>query len=773
MSNNISEELPGKEKEESSSKSSGGSNDQSSEKKVRQAVYDIRYRARREEIDLRHAYTQYMSNSGLTNQEAAMVKEKLFGKGETESQAESLAIESVSDAVHKVFNKEAYTVHTADQKAKTPAWIGYKEGKKNKLTGEPLYKKGDDVKEAQELPANIAAALSRLEKKRISKGGNPDDSPLPSMRRKKRVKKGDWIGPPPKKKVNEAKVDTVKKLDDEEKEDARNYRKYGTKHNQFMQAVRRRSEHRTERGVKKIKGQKPAPKGAYGEEFIADSAPVAPPSSKKITGQGVDNSKLIKVFPNDKSDPETGSIKSSYEMRGSRIVELANKLKEDSDYGYDVWGNSKNPEDVKKREAKIKKDGGEDPRSMYAKWNAPKNHLRSMGLKMSYEPEINAAVEYFYEQGINEEGLDLIIEEVGIETFVEFVLNSVQDLNEERAARKMNVRTKKTIGATIEKDKAAEAKRQASKTHEYKETPKKKPKVGPPSYTTKVTGATEKAKAKQPAKKPSKQGLGSKIRGAFRDAKARDIKGVRKVRDAVRKVQKSEFGKGVVSGAKAAVKAAKDVHSITQVNKKKTVNMQSYELEGEENLDEIAPALAAIPAVLGKVAVVGAKGAAIAGKAAAKGAVVAGKAAGKAAVKGGKVAVKGTKKAAKKIGDAAVQKAKDVVIQKAQDVAVDAIAKRKERHSQETVAASYKPESSVIRSIVEGDAAFAKVAGDLKKKYGSGVLVGKEKPPAPTEAEKKAYAAHKAKIAKQDTRDDLEKSSQGRYSRKYSNRGSD
>ena len=71
------------------------------------------------------------------------------------------------------------------------------------------------------------------------------------------------------------------------------------------------------------------------------------------------------------------------------------------------------------------------------------------------------------------------------------------------------------------------------------------------------------------------------------------------------------------------------------------------------------------------------------------------------------------------------------------------------------------------------DPAFDKVAGDLKKKFGSGVLVGKEKPPAPTEAQKKEYAAHQAKIAAQDTRDDLEKSSHGRYSRKYSNRGSD
>ena len=71
--------------------------------------------------------------------------------------------------------------------------------------------------------------------------------------------------------ATEAKVDTVKKLDDEGKEDARNYRKYGTKHSQFMQAVRRRGEHRSERGVKKIKGQKPAPKGAYGEEVTLEA----------------------------------------------------------------------------------------------------------------------------------------------------------------------------------------------------------------------------------------------------------------------------------------------------------------------------------------------------------------------------------------------------------------------------------------------------------------------------------------------------------------------
>jgi len=38
---------------------------------------------------------------------------------------------------------EAYVVNQADKIANTPAYQGYKEGKKNKLTGEPLYKKGN------------------------------------------------------------------------------------------------------------------------------------------------------------------------------------------------------------------------------------------------------------------------------------------------------------------------------------------------------------------------------------------------------------------------------------------------------------------------------------------------------------------------------------------------------------------------------------------------------------------------------------------------------
>jgi hypothetical protein len=48
-----------------------------SAKRVRQAVYDIRYRARREEIPVQQAYNQYMSHTTMTGPEKSEVKSKL------------------------------------------------------------------------------------------------------------------------------------------------------------------------------------------------------------------------------------------------------------------------------------------------------------------------------------------------------------------------------------------------------------------------------------------------------------------------------------------------------------------------------------------------------------------------------------------------------------------------------------------------------------------------------------------------------------------------
>ena len=113
----------------------------------------------------------------------------------------------------------------------------------------------------------------------------------------------------------------------------------------------------------------------------------------------------------------------------------------------------------------------------------------------SYEPDIEGVIEYFYEEGINEEGFDQLIEEIGLEEFVDFVEGGVVELNEERAARRASVRAKKYDVVKKEVDKADAARKKAKKG-EYA-----------PSYAKKETDVTvyddkPAAKKKAVAKKP-------------------------------------------------------------------------------------------------------------------------------------------------------------------------------------------------------------------------------------------------------------------------------
>ena len=89
-------------------KAATGGTEENSEKRVRQAVYDIRYRARREDIDLKAAYSQYMSNTSMSAQEQAAVKAKLFGKeGGVKEQVSvdgaDWVVEDLASAMKKVF----------------------------------------------------------------------------------------------------------------------------------------------------------------------------------------------------------------------------------------------------------------------------------------------------------------------------------------------------------------------------------------------------------------------------------------------------------------------------------------------------------------------------------------------------------------------------------------------------------------------------------------------------------------------------------------------
>ena len=171
------------------------------------------------------------------------------------------ALNDIYQNMYAEDENKGYVVTRADKKGNTPAWQGYKAGKKKK-DGKPMYraadhlkneelevevdegygqiktpeklvakvrqpKKGDAPKgskmkeelispEVEKLiesglfsdaeiakiadiqEADIADILARLEKKRISKGGNPDDSPLPAMKKyhadKKKKKVKEEVG---------------------------------------------------------------------------------------------------------------------------------------------------------------------------------------------------------------------------------------------------------------------------------------------------------------------------------------------------------------------------------------------------------------------------------------------------------------------------------------------------------------------------------------------------------------------------------------------------
>ena len=238
----------------------------------------------------------------------------------------------------------------------------------------------------------------------------------------------------------------------------------------------------------------------------------------------------------------------------------------------------------------------------------------------SYEPDIDGVIEYFYEEGINEEGFDQLIEEIGLEEFVDFVEGGVVELNEERAARRASVRAPSYEKVKAKVD-ATDAAKKKAKKGEYatsyakketdvtvyddkppaqkKVTPKKpvpakkvvapakpvtpkKPVAPKKPVTKKVVKAVAKVKKTQPVKKATKQGLGDKIRGAYKA-------GVKRHRKATQGAR--VFGKGFAAGAKKAVKFAKDVKSVVSEHHQKDADGNEIphdELEEElkKNFDE-------------------------------------------------------------------------------------------------------------------------------------------------------------------------------------------
>jgi hypothetical protein len=122
------------------------------------------------------------------------------------------------------------------------------------------------------------------------------------------------------------------------------------------------------------------------------------------------------------------------------------------------------------------------------------------------EDIVEVATEYFYSYGLNEDGIDILIEKVGLESFVEYVYELSEDLYVLTEARRAK---KRTGGDTYAKVKAKiDAKEAAKKKVTKAATEKKEVERKEPESR----GAESEAKAEQPkSKKPIRDAIARQI----------------------------------------------------------------------------------------------------------------------------------------------------------------------------------------------------------------------------------------------------------------------
>ena len=232
-------------------------------------------------------------------------------------------------------------------------------------------------------------------------------------------------------------------------------------------------------------------------------------------------------------------------------------ISEDEKYGYDKDGNSLNPKDKgkkKKKDTTKNKDEKWQDSDGDGKWYEEGEDVKKEAIEF--------AADYFLEEGIEEEELDVIIEDVGLDDFVEFV-------NEERAARKARASAPsyKKVKAAVDASDAAKKKAgkgEYSAAYKKKETdvtvyddkPAKASVKKVKKAVAKTKAAKPAAKKAAPAKKApeKKAGLISKIGSAYKKGVERHKAARAKGKVPEKRVK--EFGKGFASGVKDTVKFA-------------------------------------------------------------------------------------------------------------------------------------------------------------------------------------------------------------------------
>ena len=307
MSTNISEGLPAKKKaapvvsapkggDKPDAKKEGGTAENSG-KRIRQAVYDIRYRARREDIDLKQAFSQYMSNTSMDQKDRAEVRSKLFGKGGVSEQyigaSDDWAVESMSKVLTRVFehhqkDKDGNTIpHEDEFVTEYERKLSEEKARKYKVRVTDPKSEKSYVRYADR--EKITALRGKGLKVEMTEYGTPYEG-----EKKRGEETAKALGGGGKKAKKD--YDGDGKVESGSKEHA------GAVHN----------------AIQRAKGGKADGKDTRKEEYLADGTTSTEPSGKKINPKNVDNYKsgAVQIAPVDEADPQNGyGVKEGVEVK--------------------------------------------------------------------------------------------------------------------------------------------------------------------------------------------------------------------------------------------------------------------------------------------------------------------------------------------------------------------------------------------------------------------------------------------------------------------------
>ena len=344
----------------------GGTSEEASAKRIKQAVYDIRYRARKDDIELSIAFQQYMSNSNLSAKEVAAVKEKLgLGKSSSVKEqftkgADEWATDGLANALYKVFVEQEDPEFELSYVRK----LEESEERKYKVrvtdTNGKTYVRYADRAKITELRGN-----SNIKSVEMTEHGTVVGSERNQGKQTAKAKAGklDPVG------KEDSDIDNDGKPNDKNDKYIRNRRE------KIGQSIRMRAEEKLREGTTSVE---------------------APPGTRKVKeDKTIDNiaSGVVKVNPTDKQeDPSVSKARGVFahlQLLGTNLSESQKKLLK-------IVAKKKEEEEKKEVASVMTKDKVDDPcapkegeekkdmRGTYAKLNIIRNKFRAAGQRTPF-----------------------------------------------------------------------------------------------------------------------------------------------------------------------------------------------------------------------------------------------------------------------------------------------------------------------------------------------------------------------------------------------------